>query len=104
MILLWGIAADDPLARVRQALIERAAPFTFIDQQAVLETEIDITLGRSLRGRLRAPSWSVDLDSVTAVYVRPYDVRRMSALADLKPESQAFQRAVGFEDAMTCWI
>jgi glutathione synthase/RimK-type ligase-like ATP-grasp enzyme len=103
MILIWGIAADRPLELVRAALERMHVPLVFLDQQALLQSRIDVTVDGDLRGRLKTPEWSAALESMTAVYLRPYDARRMAALENEKPRSRKFQRAFGFEDALMCW-
>jgi glutathione synthase/RimK-type ligase-like ATP-grasp enzyme len=103
MILLWGIAADRPLELVRSALANTNVPVVFLDQQSVLKARIAISMDEGLHGSLRCPEWAVALESITAVYLRPYDVRRMAVLADEKQDSTAFQHALRFEDALTCW-
>src|SRR5258708_5447925 len=104
MILLWGIPTDGPLEMVRAALLRMGAPVIFLDQQAVLRSGIRLTSNGRVCGRLKTPDWSVDLASVSAVYLRPYDPRRMPALEDLTPSGETFRRALEFEDALSCWV
>jgi hypothetical protein len=105
VILLWGIAGDGPLDTVRAALASMRAPALFLDQQAVLTSALDDggDGADDGGGRLRTAGWSVDLASVRAVYLRPYDPRRTAALSGLGPESEAFRRALAFEDALAGW-
>lgn len=103
MILLWGISTDAPLASVRAALLRIEAPVAFLDQQTVPQIKIELTVDGGIRGRLDSPDWSLDLSTVTSVYLRPYEVRRIGSLRGLKPESAAFRRALTFEDAFVCW-
>jgi RimK-like ATP-grasp domain len=104
MILLWGISTDRPLELVQTALKRMGAPIVFLDQQAVLRTRIELTIDKCLRGTLRTSGCSVALESITAVYLRPYDPRRMAVLQDQNPKSRVFQRALAFEDALMCWM
>jgi glutathione synthase/RimK-type ligase-like ATP-grasp enzyme len=104
MILLWGITTDRPLELVRSALQRMNAPIVFLDQQSLLQSRIDLTVGKRLQGNLQTQGWSAALESVTAVYLRPYDARRMVVLGDAAPGSPKFQRAFGFEDALMSWI
>jgi glutathione synthase/RimK-type ligase-like ATP-grasp enzyme len=104
MILLWGIASDGPLALVRAALLRIGACVAFLDQQTLLQNRIELSLDDGLCGRLETPDWSADLASVTAVYLRPYDTRRMGALQGLDRGSRPFRRALAFEDALRCWM
>ena len=103
MILLWGIDGDTPLALVRQALERGGACLLFLDQQAVLETEIELDASTQIRGTLRIGPGSVELGSITSVYVRPYDWRRLPALEDAGPGSPAWSHAARLEDALLCW-
>jgi glutathione synthase/RimK-type ligase-like ATP-grasp enzyme len=104
VILLWGISSDGPLAAVRAALVRAGASVAFLDQQAVLQSRIDLAVDRGPRGKLKTPDWSLDLSSFTAVYLRPYETRRMVALRDFRPNSSPVRRAFDFEDALTCWM
>jgi glutathione synthase/RimK-type ligase-like ATP-grasp enzyme len=103
MILLWGLAADPPLASVRAALSRMAAPALLLDQQSVLRCRLELTIDGEVRGTLRTPDDATDLTSINAVYVRPYDVRQIHALAGKQSGDGAFDRALSFEDALTCW-
>jgi glutathione synthase/RimK-type ligase-like ATP-grasp enzyme len=104
MILLWGITTDRPLELVHTALQRMNAPIIFLDQQSLLQSTIDFTVGKRLRGNLHTQDWSAALESMTAVYLRPYDARRMATLEDAPPRSRRFQRAFAFEDALMSWI
>lgn len=50
MILLWGVAQDNPLAEVRQALADLKEPTVFVNQRTVLETEIELRVDASVEG------------------------------------------------------
>jgi glutathione synthase/RimK-type ligase-like ATP-grasp enzyme len=104
MILLWGITADTPLSLVRAALERRRAPCLFLDQQTILKSKINLTIDGELRGSLQSPDWTADLSSIKAVYLRPYDARRMAGMEDQRPGSPPFQQALRFEDALLSWI
>jgi glutathione synthase/RimK-type ligase-like ATP-grasp enzyme len=80
------------------------APAAFLDQQLLLQSRVDLSVDREVRGKLQTPDWTAALESITAVYLRPYDVRRMAILKHEKPSSPRFQRALCFEDALMCWI
>jgi hypothetical protein len=103
MILLWGIPGDGPMALVRQALDREGACVLFLDQQAVLETEVELAVGTQIYGTLRIASQSVELDAITASYVRPYDSRRLPALEGAGPGSPSWFHAQRLEDALLCW-
>jgi hypothetical protein len=50
VILLWGVEEDRPLAAVHDAVNRLGAPVAFLDQHAVLETEIDLCVGADVMG------------------------------------------------------
>lgn len=104
MVLLWGIAADRPLESVHTSLRRLNAPSIFLDQQTVLQSKIDLTIDSELRGALQTLDWSADLESITAVYLRPYDARGLGGIEDQKLNSLAFQRALLFEDVLMGWL
>ena len=103
-VLLWGIMGDRPLELVRAALTQRKAPCLFLDQQAVLQSRIALAMNGELRGSLRTVDWSVNFSSITAVFLRPYDVRRMATVEKRPPDSLALHQAVCFEDSLMCWM
>jgi hypothetical protein len=94
MILLWGLPDDAPLAAVHAALERRGESVLFIDQRLLADAALDLEVGADVRASLRFGSRLVDLDDVTAVYVRPYDVR------DVQGDDV---RTLSFEDALVCW-
>lgn len=68
MILLWGAPGDAALAGVRDVLTTRGIPYRFLDQRAPVG-DYRFTFGASLGGRIGG----LDLDDVTAAYIRPSD-------------------------------
>ncbi len=104
MILLWGLAADPPLAMVRAALSRTAYPQVFLDQQAVLQCRLSLAVDGGVSGRLETPHQSIDLAAITAVYARPYDVRQIEALQGKRTGDPDFDRALLFEDALNGWL
>lgn len=55
MILLWGLPADPPLARVQSALCRREAPVALIDQRDVLETDVELCVDGAVSGVVHTP-------------------------------------------------
>lgn len=104
MILLWGLPGEEPLEAVRHALRRRGAAVAFLDQRRVLETEVELTVGATVGGRLRVGCEEIDLAEVTAAYVRPHDSRRMPAVERAGAESVEEGHAVSVEDAMVSWL
>jgi hypothetical protein len=103
MILLWGLLADGPMVGVKAALTALDAPFVFLDQRAVLQSSLEVEADGSVAGRLQTPDWVVDLEDITAVYLRPYDARCLAPLKDLTPGDPLLHRAFLFEDLLTAW-
>jgi hypothetical protein len=103
MILLWGLLTDSPLAKVRAALGRRGAAVALIDQRAVLQTEIELTVDGTVQGVVRTPGQVIALGQVTAAYVRPYSSAQLPAIERAGPFSAAWQHAVSVDDALMSW-
>ena len=103
-ILIWGLAADPPLGSVRAVLSRIGAPAVFLDQQGVLGCKLELVVDGAVRGTLRILRKAIDLAAIGAVYVRPYDVRQIQALEGKRSGDPAFDRALAFEDALSCWL
>ena len=104
MILLWGLARDGPLAAVHAVLKRLHAPVVFLDQREVLRTAVELCVDADIRGVLRTSHWSIDLDAVTAVYLRPYDWRRLPEMASAGQSSPAWHHALEVEEALMSWL
>ena len=105
LILLWGIAADGPMAAVRTALARLDTPVVFLDQEAVLQTGIELQVDREISGCIHWDSGVVDLESIGAVYLRPHDIRKTcAALGHSAAQHTSTLRALAFEDALLGWI
>lgn len=104
MILLWGLPGDQSLVAVRDALLRSGQPLAFLDQQDVLETEVKLCVGSTMEGMLRVRSQTVQLNRITAVYLRPYDSRRLPIIARAGEDSQAWHHAMAVEDILMSWV
>lgn len=104
MILLWGLPSDEPLRMVEEALLRARAPVAFLDQRAVLDTEIELTIGAHIGGCLRVGDQRIDLAAVTAIYLRPYETRRMPAVAQAGGGSVEEGYAASVEDVLVSWV
>ena len=104
LILLWGLSTERPLAAVREELLGLGVPTFTVDQHAVLDTEIRLNVGRDLEGAIRVAKdrW-IDLSEVSAVYLRPYDSRRVPAVRREGPESTASRHALAVDNVMASW-
>jgi glutathione synthase/RimK-type ligase-like ATP-grasp enzyme len=103
MILLWGLEQDTPLSRVRAELQRIGAPVLFVDQRAVLRSEITLDVEAAVGGVVRVGEISVDLASVGAAYVRPYDSWRIGSVARAGTGSPERRHAASFDDALWLW-
>jgi hypothetical protein len=103
MILLWGLRRDSPLAAVQAALEQRNARVAFVDQRAVLRSEVELSVGSSVEGSLRCRDLSIDLGAVTAAYLRPYDSRRLPDVARAGPNGPEWTHALNFADILWSW-
>jgi hypothetical protein len=104
MIVLWGLAQDRPLAAVHEALHRLGIPVAFLDQRQVLATGVELCVDATIRGTLRTPRETIDLEAVTAVYLRPYDWRRLPEIENAGPRSPAWRHAFDVEDALASWV
>src|SRR4029077_2160254 len=103
LVLLWGLEVDPVLAAVRNQLSDLEVPTVLADQAKVLATEIRLDVGESIEGSLRTPDLEIDLNAVTAVYVRPHDCRWLPAIAKAGPQSSAWLHAVEVDDILASW-
>lgn len=103
MILLWGLPGDRPLTAVRDALQRLGCPVLFLDQQAVLHTEVELCVGSIVEGILRTRDEVIELNKVKAVYLRPYDTRRLPVVANVDKDSEMWRHALAVEDILMSW-
>lgn len=104
MVFLWGIPSDRPLRSVDRALDELGVPVAFVDQRNVLDTEVELTAGTTLEGRIRIGAESVDLNQITAAYPRPYDSRRLPQIRNAGENSPEWRHAVRIEGLLAIWL
>jgi RimK-like ATP-grasp domain len=100
MILLWGLPGDSPVAEVQAALEAIRQPTFFLDQRRAPETRVQLRVQPAVSGWVEIDSQVLDLTAVRAAYVRPYDSRRLRAVASAGPESAEWQAAVAVEDVL----
>ena len=78
MILLWGVAEDQPLAAVARVLERSRARVVFVNQREVFSTSVEIGVDYEVEGRVTLGSRTFDLHTVTAAYIRPYETYAVS--------------------------
>jgi RimK-like ATP-grasp domain len=103
VILLWGLEADSPMALVGAALAEAGAPLFFLDQRRVAETRLELLPGEGVAGRLSDGCREIRLEDVSAIYLRPFDTRRIAAVERAGPGTKTWTAAVATDDALLCW-
>jgi len=104
MVLLWGLREDGPLAAVHEALRRRGLPVALLDQSDLLEAEIELEVGKDVRGRIVHGAESIDLEAVSAAYVRCDDWRRLPGFAGQGEGSAAWEHMMRFDDALITWL
>lgn len=103
MILLWGLPGDTPLAAVRDVLDRMGHPAVFLDQRAVLDTEVELCVGGSVEGSVRARTQVIDLGQVTAAYMRPHDTRCLPVIERAGQGSGEWKHAMDIDDTLLSW-
>jgi glutathione synthase/RimK-type ligase-like ATP-grasp enzyme len=107
MILLWGLPADEPLAVVFASLRESQREVAFVDQRDVLSTEVELSSGATTSGTVWVRGDPIDLSQVGAVYLRPYETRRLppvsQALSREGACSSAYTYAMAVEETLITW-
>jgi hypothetical protein len=104
VILLWGLPGDRPLREVATRLIELGAPAYLLDQRVVGATTVTATLGPPIAGRILVDGVEVvALEAVTAAYIRPYDSRRMPAVAAAGDGSTLWAHALELDMTLLAW-
>jgi glutathione synthase/RimK-type ligase-like ATP-grasp enzyme len=103
LILVWGLGPEKPLELVCRELGRLGVPVLLLDQHDVLACAVDLAVGAEVGGTLRTREHTVDLRTVTAAYLRPYESYRVPAVAREGPGSVAWRHAVAFENAVWCW-
>ena len=103
IILLWGLPVDPPIAAVRDILAQAGCETVLLDQRAVHETEVELVVGKGVEGLLRIRGETFDLATVDAVYLRPHDLHKLSAIASAGEESELWRHALAVEDILLSW-
>lgn len=104
MVLLWGVPGDPPIAAVEQILRRERVEYAFLDQRAILDTELILTAGEQVGGTLSLNGDALRLEEIKAVYPRPYDLELIKTVADAGPESAEFHHATCVQQALSIWL
>lgn len=103
MILLWGLAGDRPIASVRNELARMERTALLIDQRAVLDTRVELRVDDHVVCTVEWNGLRLDLESVTAAYMRPYDPLGVPAIASAGHDSAEGRHAVAVYEALRLW-
>ena len=103
IILLWGHASDSSLRAVHQSLQKLGAPIGFYDQRRVLATEVELLVDDKVSGLLRVDDEQINLQSISAAYIRPFDSRWLPEIQKAGPDTPEWIHAVKIEDALISW-
>lgn len=71
MILVWGEIADEPIMAVLDALADRSAAVTQLDDAALQSFEYNLAIGAHPKGWLQIGGNQIDIRKITGVYLRP---------------------------------
>ena len=103
MILLFGLPADAPMTMVHAELVGHQHAAVLVDQREILNMEVDVTFGPDVSGMLRIGEQVIDLESVTAVYLRSYGLDQLPPLRGLDRNSPQWLHAVYVNDTISAW-
>lgn len=103
MILLWGLAGDRPIASVRNELARMERTALLIDQRAVLEMSVEFSVDADVACVVEWDGLRLDLEKVSAAYVRPYDPLGVPAVAKAGQHSAEGRHAVAVYEALRLW-
>lgn len=104
LILLWGLGTERPFEVMCDELERQGLATFLVDQRDVAETEIELTIGAEVGGRVRTRGEEVDLRTVTAAYVRPCDSRLLPDVARAGPASPLWLHATTLAETLSTWI
>jgi hypothetical protein len=104
LILLWGLATERPFEVMCEELERAGLPVLLVDQRDVAETEVELSVGAEVGGRVRTPGRDVDLREITAAYVRPCDSRLLPDVARAGPGSDLWRHAMTVAELLSTWV
>ncbi len=101
---LWGLPGDTPMAQVRTAVERLGFPAAFFDQRDLPAAELDLRPGSDMPGTLRVGRQAIELDRITAVYMRLYDLQQLPGLRGLDHPHPLLARALRIMEALLAWV
>ena len=100
MILLWGLPEDPPLAAVYKELLLLDSPVVFLNQKETQNLEIELFIDSHISGKIRTKDQEIDLNSIDALYLRPYDMHAFPEFNILSESNTDSTHSNNFEDCM----
>jgi glutathione synthase/RimK-type ligase-like ATP-grasp enzyme len=105
MILLGGIRSESPLALLTQALDTLGASYRFFNQRACCNYAMSFAVGaHGVRGTLRLDDEALNLDEISAVYLRLMDDRLLPELESEPANSPKHRHSRALHDTLYRWI
>jgi glutathione synthase/RimK-type ligase-like ATP-grasp enzyme len=103
MILLWGAPGDAPLDAVRAELERKGAEMFQFDQRLGAKTSVmlEVVSDGTVSGKIETPNELLDLKSVRAAYIRPFETAKASGASSL--DDPAYLHAAATDVAMIAW-
>ena len=101
-VLLWGLPTERPLAAVRAELDRLGAAVVVLDQRGIDETDVDLDVGAEVRGVIRGPCGTIDLQAVDAAYLRPYGPEHPPA-GTAAADGAAWMHGLRVAEALYTW-
>ena len=92
------------MAAVERILKRDKVPHAYLDQRAILETELTLNAAEKISGTLRVSGDEIRLEDVKAVYPRPYEWELVKPIADASPQSPEFLHASAFQQMLSIWL
>lgn len=89
---------------VECALQQVGAPYIILDQERVLDMWVDLSVGSSIEAKLRLADKKIDLNRVSAVYVRTHNLKTINHFANAIKSKGAWQHVFEIEDAQFSWL
>jgi len=103
MVVLWGLREDGPLAEVWRCLEDLGTPVVFIDQREATQPVFELEVHPCVHGKITGPDCTFNLNEVRSIYIRPYNFSELDTFNAVDPGSEAWKRAVQFEESMLAW-
>jgi glutathione synthase/RimK-type ligase-like ATP-grasp enzyme len=100
MILLWGLPEDPSLAAVYKELLLLDSPVVFLNQRETQNLEMELLIDSHISGKIRTKDQEIGLNSIDALYLRPYDMHAVPEFNILSESNTDSTHADYFEDCM----